>query len=64
MDKNIDMIINSKFIRFQQTHRKKLHQIGLQETIVLRIKRERERGIHLATNYGPEGLQRTTKASS
>ena len=30
--------------------------------IVLRIKRER--GSHLATNYGPEGLQRTTHASS
>ncbi len=24
----------------------------------------RERGSHLATNYGPEGLQRTTHASS
>ena len=57
MDK-IDLIINSKFIGSQQTHRKKeLHQIDLQETIVLRIKRERERGTHLATNYGPEGLQ-------
>ena len=32
--------------------------MDLQETIVLRIKRERES--HLATNYGPEGLQRTT----
>ena len=42
MDKNIDLIINSKFIGSQQTHRKKeLHQIDLQETIVLRIKRER-----------------------
>ena len=36
--------------------------MDLQETIVLRIKRER--GSHLATNYGPEGLQRTTHASS
>ena len=36
--------MNSKFIGSQQTHRKKsLHQIDLQETIVLRIKRERER---------------------
>ena len=34
---------------------KELHQIDLQETIVLRIKRER--GSHLATNYGPIGLQ-------
>ena len=56
MDKTIDLIINSKFIGSQQTHRKKeLHQIDLQETIVLRIKRER--GSHLATNYGPVGLQ-------
>ena len=30
--------------------------MDLQETIVLRI--QLERGIHLATNYGPEGLQR------
>ena len=33
-----------------------------QETIVLRTKRER--GSHLATNYGPVGLQITTHASS
>ena len=32
MDKNIDLIINSKFIGSQQTHYKKsLHEIGLQE---------------------------------
>ena len=38
-----DLIMNSKFIKSQQTHRKKeLHQIDLQETIVLRIKRERK----------------------
>ena len=36
--------------------------MDLQETIVWRIKRER--GSHLATNYEPEGLQRTTHASS
>ena len=36
--------------------------MDLQETIVLRIKRER--GSQLATNYGLEGLQRTTHASS
>ena len=34
--------MNSKFIGSQQTHRKSLHQIDLQETIVLRIIRERE----------------------
>ena len=44
------------------TPRKELHHMDLQETIVLRIKRER--GSHLATNYGPEGLQRITHASS
>ena len=44
------------------TPQKELHHMYLQETIVLRIKRER--GSHLATNYGPVGLQRTTHASS
>ena len=44
------------------TPQKELHHMDLQETIVLRIKQER--GSHLATNYGPEGLQRTTYASS
>ena len=44
------------------TPQKELHHMDLQETIVLRIQRERES--HLATNYGPEGLQRTTHASS
>ena len=43
------------------TPQKNLHHMDLQETIVLRIKRER--GSHLATNYGPVGLQRTTHAS-
>ena len=43
------------------TPQKELHHMDLQETIVLRIKQER--GSHLATNYGPEGLQRTTHAS-
>ena len=31
------------------TPQKELHQIDLQETIVLRIKRERERGTHRST---------------
>ena len=39
--------MNSKFIGSQQTHRKSLHQIDLQETIVLRIIREREEAIQL-----------------
>ena len=56
--KKIDLIINSKFTGSQQTHRKKeLHHMDLQETIVLRIKTERERVSHLVTNYGPVGLQ-------
>ena len=55
MDKKIDLIVNSKSIRSQQTPQKELHHMDLQETIVLRIKRERES--HLATNYGPVGLQ-------
>ena len=62
MDKKIDLIINSKFIGSQQTHRKKELQIDMQETIVLRIKRER--GNHLPTDYGPIGLCWTTHASS
>ena len=37
------------------TPQKELHQIDLQETIVLRIKRDR--GSHLAINYGPVGLE-------
>ena len=42
---DIDLIINSNFIGSQQTHRKKsLHQIDLQETIVLESK-EREKAI-------------------
>ena len=41
------------------TPQKELHHMDLQDTIVLRIKRERERqrGSYLATNYGPVGLQ-------
>ena len=40
---DIDVIINSKFIESQQKHRKKeLHQIDLQGTIVLRIKKREE----------------------
>ena len=43
MDKNIDLIIISKFIGSQQTHRKKeLHHMDLQETIVLKIKKREE----------------------
>ena len=44
-----------------KTPQKELHHMDLQETIVLRI--QRERGSHLATNYGPGGLQGTTHAS-
>ena len=61
MDENIDLIIKSKFIDPNKHTAKELHHMDLQETIVLRIQQERES--HLATNYGPEGLQRTTHAS-
>ena len=37
------------------TPQKESHHMDLQETIVLRIKRDR--GSHLATTYGPVGLQ-------
>ena len=59
--KKIDLIINSKFIGPNKHTTKELHHMDLQETILLGIQRERES--HLATNYGPEGLQRTTHAS-
>ena len=42
MDKNIDLIINSKFIGSQQTHRQKTYIIWISKTIVLIIKRERK----------------------
>ena len=45
MDKNIDLIINSKFIDPNKHTAKELHHMELQETIVLRIKRERDEAI-------------------
>ena len=54
MDKKIDLIINSKFIDPNKHTAKEFHHMDLQETIVLRIQRERES--HLATAYGPIGL--------
>ena len=39
--KKIDLIINSKFIDTNKNNTKELHHMDLQETIVLRIKRER-----------------------
>ena len=58
MDKNIDMIINSKFIGSRQTHCKtRLHRIDLQEHRGEHgIENQRERRSHLATSYGPVGL--------
>ncbi len=41
--KKIDLIINSKFIDPNKHTAKELHHMDLQETIVLRIQRERER---------------------
>ena len=63
MDISIDKSDHKlKVHRIPTNTAKELHHMDLQETIVLIIQRERER--HLATNYGPEGLQRTTHASS
>ena len=65
MDKKIDLIINSKFIGSQQTHCKRIYIIWIsKKPCIENSARERERGSHLATNYGPEGLQRTTHAWS
>ena len=52
---DIDLIINSNFIRSQQTDRKKsLHQIDLQEHRGEHcIEDQKERRSHLATHYGP-----------
>ena len=43
--KKIDLIINSKFIDPNKHTAKELHHMDLQETIVLRIQREREKAI-------------------
>ena len=45
MDKNIDLIINSKFIDPNKHTAKEIHHMDLQETIVLIIKREIEEAI-------------------
>ena len=52
------LIINSQFIRSQQTHRKKsLHQIDLEEHRGEHcIENQKERRSHLATAYGPVDL--------
>ena len=58
MDKNIDLIINSKFIGSQEHTAKRLTSYGSpRDHCIDNQERERERGIHLATNYGPVGLQ-------
>ena len=53
------LIINQEFIGSRQTHRKKVvHRIDLQEHQgELCIEIQKERRIHLANNYGPEGLK-------
>ena len=61
--KNIDLIINSKFIRSQQNIAKRVTSYGSPRDHCIE-NQMRERGSHLATNYGPVGLQRTTHASS
>ena len=56
--KKIDLIINSKFIGSQQTHAKRVtSNRSPRDHSIENQKRERERGSHLATNYGPVGLQ-------
>ena len=57
MDKNIDLIINSKFIGSQQTHRKKRVTPNRSPRDHCIENQKRERGSHLDTNYGPVGLQ-------
>ena len=47
--KKIDLIINSKFIDPNKHTAKELHHMDLQETIVLRIQRERGEAIQLLT---------------
>ena len=61
--KKIDLIINSKFIGSQQTHRKRVTSYGSPRDHCI-DNQERYRGSHLAIDYGPIGLQRTTHASS
>ena len=59
--KKIDVIINSKFIDTNK-HTAKDYIIWISKRPL--YWESRERGIHIATNYGSEGLQRTTHASS
>ena len=60
--KKIDLIVKSKFIESQQTHRKRFTSYGSpRDHCIENPAREREN--HLATNYEPEGLQGTTHAS-
>ena len=47
--KKMDLIINSKFIDPNKHTAKELHHMDLQETIVFRIKRERDEAIQLLT---------------
>ena len=58
--------MNPQFIGSRQTHRKRrLRRIDLQEHRGEHgIENQRERRIHLANNYGPEGLRKTTHTSS
>ena len=49
MDKNIDLIINSKFIGSQQTHRQKTYNIWISKRPLYWYSREREEPIQLLT---------------
>ena len=57
--KKIDLIINSKFIDPNKHTAKRVRSYGSPRDHCIE-NQVRERGSHLATNYGPEGLQRTT----
>ena len=56
MDKNIDLIINSKFIGSQEHTTKRVTSNRSPRDHCIE-NQKRERGSHLATNYGPVGLQ-------
>ena len=65
MDKNIDLILNSSSSDPNKHTAKRLTSYGSpRDHGIDNQERERGRGSHLATNYRPVGLQRTTHESS
>ena len=61
--KRIDLIINSKFIDPNKHTAKRVTSYGSPRDHCIE-NQKREKGGHLATNYGPVGLQNTTHTSS